>query len=46
VTNVPHLVADILVPDARIDQIMLMGALTLFGALINVEGWRWWRQDA
>ena len=44
VTNVPHLSADILVPDARIDQIVLMVALTVFGLLINVEAWRWWRQ--
>lgn len=45
VTNVPHLVADILVPDARLDQIVLMAALTVFGLLINVEGWHWWRRD-
>ena len=44
VTNVPHLLADILVPDARLDQIVLMVALTVFGLLINVEAWRWWRQ--
>jgi hypothetical protein len=44
VTNLPHLVADILVPDARMDQIVLMLALTVFGLLINVEGWRWWHQ--
>jgi hypothetical protein len=23
---------------------VLMLALTVFGLLINVEGWRWWRQ--
>ena len=45
VTNLPHLLADILVPDARLDQIVLMLALTVFGLLINVEGWRWWRQS-
>jgi hypothetical protein len=44
VTNLPHLLADIFVPDARLDQIVLMVALTVFGVLINVEGWRWWRQ--
>jgi hypothetical protein len=44
ITNVPHLIADILVPDARLDQIVLMVALTVFGVLINVEAWRWWRQ--
>lgn len=45
VTNLPHLLADILVPDARMDQIVLMLALTVFGLLINVEGWRWWHQS-
>jgi hypothetical protein len=44
VTNVPHLIADILVPDSRVDQIVLMVALVVFGLLINLEGWRWWRQ--
>jgi hypothetical protein len=44
VTNFPHLLADILVPDARLDQIVLMVALTVFGLLINVEAWHWWRQ--
>ena len=44
VTNLPHLIADIVVPDARLDQIVLMVALTMFGLLINLEGWRWWRQ--
>jgi hypothetical protein len=43
ITNVPHLIADILVPDSRLDQIVLMLALVLFGLLINLEGWRWWR---
>lgn len=43
VTNIPHLLADILVPDARADQIVLMVALVLIGLLINLEGWRWWR---
>lgn len=43
VTNVPHLIADILVPDARLDQIVLMVALVVFGLLINIEAWRWWR---
>jgi hypothetical protein len=44
VTNFPHLLADILVPDARLDQIVLMVALTILGLLINLEAWRWWRQ--
>ncbi len=44
ITNIPHLIADILVPEARADQIALMTVLLLIGLLINVEGWRWWRQ--
>jgi hypothetical protein len=44
VTNLPHLLADILVPDARLDQILLMGVMAVFGLLINLEAWRWWRQ--
>ena len=43
ITNLPHLMADILVPDSRLDQIVLMLALVVFGVLINLEGWRWWR---
>jgi hypothetical protein len=42
-TNIPHLLADILVPDARADQIALMVALVLIGLLINREAWLWWR---
>ena len=43
-TNVPHLTADILVPDSRLDQVLLMVAMVVIGLLINVEGWRWWRE--
>jgi hypothetical protein len=43
-TNIPHLIADITVPDARSDQIVLMGVLVLIGLLINLEAWRWWRE--
>jgi len=46
ITNVPHLIADILVPDARSDQVALMVVLLGIGLLINVEGWRWWRQPS
>ncbi len=42
-TNLPHLAADILVPDARADQIVLMLAMVLIGLLINREAWLWWR---
>ena len=43
VTNLPHLVADILVPDSRADQVALMVVLVLIGLLINWESWFWWR---
>ena len=42
-TNIPHLIADILIPDSRADQVALMVVLCLIGVLINLEGWRWWR---
>lgn len=45
VSNVPHLLADILVPDSRTDQVALMVVLVLLGLLINREGWIWWRQS-
>ena len=38
------LIADILVPDSRLDQVLLMMAMVVIGLLINVEGWRWWRE--
>jgi hypothetical protein len=44
VTNLPHLIADIVVPDGRADQIALMAVLVVVGLLINREGWLWWRQ--
>jgi hypothetical protein len=44
-TNLPHLAADVLVPDARVDQILLMLVLVVIGLLINREGWQWWRRD-
>ncbi|WP_255021392.1 hypothetical protein [Cyanobium sp. L1E-Cus] len=37
ITNTLHLLADILVPDARLDQIVLMAVMTLLGLLINIE---------
>lgn len=42
-TNIPHLAADILAPNARVDQIVLMLAMVVIGLLINREGWLWWR---
>jgi hypothetical protein len=43
ITNVPHLIADILVPDSRGDQVFLMVVLLGLGLLINREAWLWWR---
>jgi hypothetical protein len=45
-TNIPHLIADILVPDSRADQVALMAVLLLIGLLINREAWAWWRQPS
>lgn len=42
-TNLIHLIADIRIPDARRDQIVLMSFLTLIGLMLNVETWLWWR---
>ncbi len=41
VTNVPHLVADIVIPDSRSDQVLLMVVLLVIGLLINREAWCW-----
>jgi len=46
ITNIPHLIADILVPDSRGDQVALMVVLLLIGLLINREAWAWWREAA
>ena len=43
-SNMVHLVADILVPDSRPDQVVLMGVMVAIGLLINREAWLWWRQ--
>jgi hypothetical protein len=43
---VPHLIADIVVPDSRGDQVALMVVLLGIGLLINREGWLWWRQPS
>ena len=44
VTNLAHLAADVLIPDRRADQIVLMGVISLIGLQILVEARRWWRQ--
>lgn len=43
ITNIPHLIADILVPDSRGDQVFLMVVLLGLGLMINREAWLWWR---
>jgi hypothetical protein len=45
-SNMAHLVADILVPDSRGDQVALMGVMVVIGLLINREAWLWWRKAA
>ncbi len=42
-SNAIHLTADIRIPDARSDQVLLMAVLTLIGLGINVEAWQWWQ---
>ena len=43
-SNMVHLAADILVPDSRADQVVLMGVMVAVGLLINREAWLWWRK--
>jgi cytochrome bd-type quinol oxidase subunit 2 len=45
-SNMVHLIADILVPDSRADQVVLMGVMVAVGLLINREAWLWWRKAA
>jgi hypothetical protein len=42
-TNAAHLLADIRIPDARADQVLLMVLLTLVGLLLNRDTWLWWQ---
>ena len=42
-TNGAHMVVDILIPDSRADQVLLMAAMVLIGLLINRESWGWCR---
>ena len=43
VSNLIHLVADIRIPDARADQVVLMTALSLLGFWLCWQAWQWWR---
>jgi len=45
VSNLLHLIADIVVPDSRPDQVALMLILLLIGLLINRQAWLWWHGD-
>jgi len=42
-SNIIHLVVDILIPDSRGDQVFLMLGMVMIGLLINLESWRWCR---
>jgi hypothetical protein len=42
VTNLFHLIADVIVPDSRGDQVFLMAILLVIGLLINRQAWLWW----
>ena len=41
ITNIAHLVVDMLIPDSRSDQVLLMAVMVAIGLLINRESWRW-----
>lgn len=43
VTNLAHLVADIRIPDSRLDQVLLMVVLTVIGLLLSWQAWQWWQ---
>ena len=43
ISNGLHLLADIRIPDSRLDQVALMLVLSVIGLLINLEAWLWWR---
>lgn len=43
VSNLTHLVADIRIPDARADQVVLMTALSILGFVLCWQAWQWWQ---
>jgi len=45
ITNIVHLIADMVIPDSRSDQVFLMGVLLVIGCLTNREAWCWLRQS-
>lgn len=44
-SNGLHLIADIVVPDSRGDQVALMVGMVVIGLLINREAWCWWQES-
>ena len=42
-TNASHLLVDVLIPDARADQVVLMAVMLAIGVLINREALLWYR---
>lgn len=43
-TNASHLVADMVIADARVDQVVLMAVMLVIGLLINWEALHWHRE--
>ena len=43
VTNAAHLVVDLVIPDSRTDQVVLMAVMLAIGLLINREALLWCR---
>jgi hypothetical protein len=41
--NAAYRIADIRIPDARGNQVLLMVVLTVIGLAINLEVWQWWQ---
>ena len=44
ITNLVHLAADVLIPDRRLDQILLMAVISGIGLQIVRDARGWWRQ--
>jgi len=43
-TNIGHLIADMRIPDSRLDQVLLMAVLTIIGALLCWQTFQWAHQ--
>lgn len=44
--NIPHLIADLVIPPVAWYQIVLMGLLVVVGLLLNLVGYQWMRMVA